>query len=124
MGVMRPELVMRNLTPIIMAAILGIYGLVVAAILAGQITEPSDGSNHYTSYAGFAHLAAGLCCGLACLSAGLAIGITGDAGVRAIGQNERLFVAVMLIQIFGEALALYGLIVSLILSQKGGEYQC
>lgn len=114
---------MRNVMPVIMAGILGIYGLIVGAILIGRITEPTAAGNHYTSYAGFAHLASGLCVGLACLSAGIAIGIVGDAGVRAIGQNERLFVPVLLIMIFAEALALYGLIVSLILGLTG-DFQC
>ena len=50
-------------------------------------------------------------------AAGLAIGIVGDAGVRALGQQERIFVGMMLILIFAEALGLYGLIVSLILTQ-------
>lgn len=54
---------------------------------------------------------------------GLAIGVVGDAGVRAVGQNEKLFVGMILILIFAEALGLYGLIVSLILSQKG-DYLC
>ena len=42
----------------------------------------------------------------------------GDAGVRAIGQQPGLYVGMILILIFGEALGLYGLIVALILSQK------
>ena len=37
----------------------------------------------YTWFKGYAHLASGLCCGLSSLAAGLAIGICGDAGVRA-----------------------------------------
>ena len=56
------------------------------------------------------------------LAAGMAIGIVGDAGVRAIGQQEKLFVAVILILIFAEALGLYGLIVALILSTN--KYDC
>lgn len=71
----------------------------------------------YTYYNGFAHLASGLCCGLSSLAAGFAIGIAGDAGVRALGQQEKIFVGMMLILIFAEALGLYGLIVALILSQ-------
>lgn len=88
------------------------------------VTEPTAAGNHYTSYAGYAHLASGISCGLSCLAAGLSIGVVGDAGVRAVGQNERLFVGMILILIFGEALALYGLIVSLIMSQKGNDYHC
>jgi F0F1-type ATP synthase membrane subunit c/vacuolar-type H+-ATPase subunit K len=78
----------------------------------------------YSSFAGYAHLAAGLCCGLSGLAAGMAIGVVGDAGVRAVGQQEKLFVIMILILIFAEALGLYGLIVALILSQKGGDNIC
>ena len=51
-------------------------------------------------------------------AAGLAIGIVGDAGVRANAQQDKIFVGMILILIFGEALALYGLIVSLILTSQ------
>lgn len=73
----------------------------------------------YTSNAAYAHLASGLCCGFSSLAAGLAIGIVGDAGVRANAQQDKIFVGMILILIFGEALALYGLIVSLILTSQG-----
>ena len=116
----------------------------------------------YYLFDGYAHLAAGLACGLAGLAAGMAIGIVGDAGVRwassaaapaliepiegcpsvllldpqmyapvciasahsrssrwtpidaflcrANAQQPKLFVGMILILIFAEALALYGLI--------------
>ena len=51
-------------------------------------------------------------------AAGLSIGIVGDAGVRANAQQDKIFVGMILILIFGEALALYGLIVSLILTSQ------
>ena len=38
------------------------------------------------------------------LAAGMAIGIVGDAGVRANAQQTRLFVGMILILIFAEAL--------------------
>lgn len=123
MGVMHPGMVMRNIIPVVMAGVLGIYGLIVSVILLGAIsgTSPS-GITTYSTFSGFAHLAAGLCCGMSGLAAGFAIGIVGDAGVRAVGQQERLFVGMILILIFAEALALYGLIVALILSQQ--SYAC
>ena len=34
MGVMRPELVMRNIIPVVMAGVIGIYGLIIAVIVA------------------------------------------------------------------------------------------
>ncbi len=118
MGVMRPELVMRNIIPVVMAGVLGIYGLIVAVIIQGSIDAPTGKDTAYGSYTGFAHLAAGLCCGLSGLAAGMAIGVVGDAGVRAVGQQEKLFVGMILILIFAEALGLYGLIVALILATK------
>ena len=36
MGVLRPELIFKSLIPIIMAGILGVYGLIVAVILQGK----------------------------------------------------------------------------------------
>ncbi|KAM3570109.1 hypothetical protein VYU27_007807, partial [Nannochloropsis oceanica] len=36
MGVMNPGLVMRNVIPVVMAGILGIYGLIVAVIITGN----------------------------------------------------------------------------------------
>jgi len=113
MGVMRPELVMRSIIPVVMAGVIGIYGLIIAVIVGTKVA-----SNDYTSFQGFAHLGSGLCVGLAGLAAGMAIGIVGDAGVRATAQQPRLFVGMILILIFAEALALYGLIVALILSTK------
>ena len=52
-------------------------------------------------------------------AAGMAIGITGDAGVRANAQQPKLFTGILLIFIFSEALALYGLIVGIILASAG-----
>merc|ERR1712086_428330 len=109
MGVMRPELVIKSIVPVVMAGVLGI----IAVIISIGIT--TDG---YYLFDGYAHLAAGLSCGLAGLAAGMAIGIVGDAGVRANAQQPKLFVGVILILIFAEALALYGLIVGIILSQQ------
>merc|ERR1712046_481098 len=44
----------------------------------------------YSAFAGFAHLSAGLCCGLSGLAAGMAIGVVGDAGVRAVSAGQAL----------------------------------
>lgn len=63
-------------------------------------------------------MAAGLCVGLSGLAAGIAIGIVGDAGVRATAQQPRLFVGMVIILIFAEVLGLYGLIIALIINNK------
>ena len=76
MGVLRPELIFKSIIPVVMAGILGIYGLIVAIILSSPMTGDLPGSY----FANYARLSAGLCSGLSGLAAGLAIGICGDAG--------------------------------------------
>eukprot|EP00013_Stygamoeba_regulata_P025498 CAMPEP_0177657582 /NCGR_PEP_ID=MMETSP0447-20121125/16279_1 /TAXON_ID=0 /ORGANISM="Stygamoeba regulata, Strain BSH-02190019" /LENGTH=157 /DNA_ID=CAMNT_0019161981 /DNA_START=135 /DNA_END=608 /DNA_ORIENTATION=+ len=113
MGVMRPELVMKSIIPVVMAGVIGIYGLIIAVIIGTKINVTG-----YSRFSGLAGLGAGLSVGLSGLAAGMAIGIVGDAGVRATAQQPKLFVGMILILIFAEALGLYGLIVALILGTK------
>ena len=112
MGVLKPEKIIKAIIPVIMAGILGLYGLIVAVILVQKVNEHDE----YNYTKGFSHLASGLCCGISSWAAGIAIGIAGDAGARALGQQDKVFVGMMLILIFAEALGLYGLIVSLVLA--------
>ncbi|KAI8575900.1 hypothetical protein K450DRAFT_259305 [Umbelopsis ramanniana AG] len=109
-GVLRPDLIIRCFVPVVMAGILGIYGVVVAVLLSMAVKQ--------SLYSGFVQFGAGLSVGLSALAAGFAIGITGDAGVRATAQQPRMFVGMILILIFAEVLGLYGLIVALILNTK------
>ena len=113
MGVLKPDKIIKSVIPVIMAGILGIYGLIVAVILNQKI---SSGNERYDKKKAYEHLASGFCCGLSSLGAGIAIGVGGDAGVRALGETDKIFVGMMLILIFAEAIGLYGLIVSLILT--------
>lgn len=161
-GIRHPSSIMKNVIPIVMAGVIGIYGLIVAVILAESIQKPSkDRNNNYSIYTAMAHLCAGLCCGISGLAAGGCIGIIGDHGVRAVGyrasqislfpstvekqgystipdadlngeegadavsgseDQNKLFVGMLIMLIFSEALALYGLIVALIVSQH--SYSC
>uniref|UniRef100_A0A3B3ZND9 V-type proton ATPase proteolipid subunit n=1 Tax=Periophthalmus magnuspinnatus TaxID=409849 RepID=A0A3B3ZND9_9GOBI len=91
MSVMRPELIMKSIIPVVMAGIIAIYGLVVAVLIANNISEK------VSLYRSFLHLGAGLSVGLSGLAAGFAIGIVGDAGVRGtklccFGESFRLTV--------------------------------
>uniref|UniRef100_A0A7S3ADR3 V-type proton ATPase proteolipid subunit n=1 Tax=Haptolina ericina TaxID=156174 RepID=A0A7S3ADR3_9EUKA len=120
-GVQNPEIVMKNIIPVVMAGVLGIYGLIVAVIIGNEVKPFSTGKGEFSDYSvftGYAHLAAGLCCGLSGLAAGLVIGIVGDAAVRAVAMQPRVYVGMVLILIFAEALGLYGLIVALILTSN------
>ncbi|KUI58551.1 hypothetical protein VP1G_05867 [Cytospora mali] len=113
MGVLRPDLIVKNIVPVIMAGIIGIYGLVVSVLISDGLKQ-SD----YALFTGFIQLGAGLAVGLAGMAAGFAIGIVGDAGVRGTAQQPRLFVGMILILIFAEVLGLYGLIVALLMNSK------
>merc|ERR1719440_1864571 len=95
MGVLHADMVMKSIIPIIMAGVLGIYGLIVAVLLGSSITGTE--AYGYASYSGYSAL---------------------DAGLRANARQPKLFVGVILILIFAEALGLYGLIVALILSSN------
>ena len=111
MGILKPEKIIKAIIPVIMAGILGIYGLIVSVILEQKVKDHEK----YDYNSGFSHLASGLCCGISAWAAGIAIGIAGDAGARSLGQQDKVFVGMMLILIFAEALGLYGLIIALIL---------
>ncbi|XP_075262959.1 V-type proton ATPase 16 kDa proteolipid subunit c-like [Convolutriloba macropyga] len=113
MSVMRPDLIMKSIIPVVMAGIIAIYGLVVAVLISGGLE-----STGYTMFSSFIHLGAGLSVGLSGLAAGFAIGIVGDAGVRGTAQQPKLYVGMILILIFAEVLGLYGLIIALIMSGK------
>ncbi|KAJ5996926.1 hypothetical protein N7499_006760 [Penicillium canescens] len=112
MAVLRPDLIVKNIVPIVMAGIIGIYGLVVSVLVANDLTQKLP------LYTGFIQLGAGLAVGLAGLAAGFAIGIVGDAGVRGTAQQPRLYVGMILILIFAEVLGLYGLIVALLMNSR------
>mgnify|MGYP001614168569 FL=1 len=119
MGVMAPERIMRGVVPVVMAGILGIYGLIVAVIINNNIRAEDY---KYSSFSGYMHLGAGVAAGLASLGAGLAIGIVGDTSVRAYGKQEKIFVAMILMLIFGEALGLYGLIIALLMNNQANKF--
>ena len=98
----------KDIVPVIMAGIIGIYGLVVSVLISDALTQ-----ENYALYTGFIQLGAGLAVGLAGLAAGFAIGIVGDAGVRGTAQQPRLFVGMILILIFAEVLGKSSLNLSL-----------
>lgn len=112
---MHPEFIYKGLMPIIMAGIVGIYGLVAAVIVTPSVKTP------YHLFNGYANLAGGMSVGLTGLASGMCIGVAGDAAARAMSEQPRLIMGAMLILIFGEVLGLYGFIISIILSGKSAD---
>lgn len=61
MGIDHPKGVIKNIVPIVMAGVLGIYGLIVSVIITQSISSPGgDGSNTYSVYNGYTHVSCNL----------------------------------------------------------------
>jgi V-type H+-transporting ATPase proteolipid subunit len=57
MGIDHNKGVIKNIVPIVMAGVLGIYGLIVAVIITQSISPPAaDNSTTYSQYDGYAHV--------------------------------------------------------------------
>ena len=92
---------MKSVVPVVMAGILGIYGMIVAVIIVQKSTHfinlvPTEG---YKANQAYAHLASGLCCGfsslvkiysyLGCWTRYWYSGRRRSEGQRSAGQNLR-----------------------------------
>mmetsp|Transcript_979 Transcript_979/g.1231 ORF Transcript_979/g.1231 Transcript_979/m.1231 type:complete len:175 (+) Transcript_979:200-724(+) len=128
-------------TPVVIAGVLAIYGIIIAVILSGKL---NDDKNPLTEADGYKHLSAGLSVGFACLASGLGIGkflqtlFVIDLTQKSATPSSSATVAgsdsadqplldsapkrtshigqVLTVLVFIEAIGLYGLIVALILS--------
>ena len=57
MGIDHPKGIIKNIVPIVMAGVLGIYGLIVSVIITQAISSPGgDGYNTYSTFNGYVHV--------------------------------------------------------------------
>ena len=47
MGVMRPELVMKSIVPVVMAGVLGIYGFIISVLIAQKVAPTVRALEHH-----------------------------------------------------------------------------
>lgn len=58
MGIDHPAGIIKNIVPIVMAGVLGIYGLIVSVIITQAISTPTSGDmmNTYSTFNGYTHV--------------------------------------------------------------------
>jgi len=118
-GIMHPDKLMKSLIPVIMAGMIGIYGVLIAIVLTTTKLKAGGGSEEPLSdFTGIVCFAGGLATGLSGLAAGIAIGVVGDAGVRANAIQSKVFTPMIVILVFAEALGIFGVIIGIIAINK------
>ncbi|EPZ36125.1 hypothetical protein O9G_005026 [Rozella allomycis CSF55] len=90
-----------------------IYGIIIAIVLSTKL----EGFNkispaHY--FTGYSLFWSGLTVGVTDLICGICVGVAGSSTALADSQDSSLFVKILIVEIFGSAIGLFGLIIGLI----------
>jgi len=121
-----PRIKTKNLISIIFCEVVAIYGIIIAIIFSSKIGTTSGGNgfqNKAFYFTGFALFWSGLCVGFSDLACGICVGISGSSAALADAADASLFVKVLVVEIFGSIIGLFGLIIGLIMSGKASEFK-
>jgi V/A-type H+-transporting ATPase subunit K len=110
----RGFLTLNALTILIVGALVLMWLFAPPATMA---TGPMQQGGTSPSYV---PLAAALATGLACIGAGIAVGLVGAAATGAVAEKPETFGRVLIFVGLAEGIAIYGLIISFMVITRGG----
>ncbi|EGO00329.1 hypothetical protein SERLA73DRAFT_180857 [Serpula lacrymans var. lacrymans S7.3] len=123
-GVRTPRISTKNLISIIFCEVVAIYGVIMGIVYAAKLQAVPD-SQLYTRenyFTGFALFWGGLTVGICNLLCGVSVGITGSTAALADAADPNLFVKILVVEVFGSIMGLFGLIVGLLMIGNATEF--
>ena len=123
-SVKTPRITSKNLVSVIFCEAVAIYGVIIGIIMSGKIgdkpfQEIIENYNH-ALWTGFSLFTLGIYVGLSNLFCGVCVGVTGSNCAIADAQTPETFVKILIIEIFGSALGIFGIIVGIIQANSAG----